>query len=118
MKIIAAALLVPTLIACTENSDGSYSAGMKGSPTWLASAPAADIVAFYSPMCEAYGISKGTPEFSACVQREVATARAGAQAQLSRQQAAAQALQQAAQPAFARQTNCSTWGRNTTCTSY
>lgn len=71
-------LVFPTLVilsSCSSNSDGSSTLGMKGSAAWHKWAPIEEKIAYYAPLCEAYGFEKGSTAFSNCVAQEVRNGR-------------------------------------------
>jgi len=61
------ALAAFTLTGC----DAEGNLGREESSAWHKRTPTAEKVAYFKPACEAYGFTDGTPEMSACIQREI-----------------------------------------------
>ena len=73
MKRVSVFLAVAAIAACSQNADGSYSSGMKGSVYWFRTAPTQEKVEYLTPVCSAYGFEVGTVDFSKCIQDEIAS---------------------------------------------
>lgn len=80
--ILISTALVLSLAACTQNADGTTSAGVPGSPMWHATTSQENKIAYYQAQCAGYGYAMGTPQMAQCVQIEAVQSRSTASAQV------------------------------------
>ena len=107
------ALAALTLSGC----DAEGNLGREESPAWHKRTSTAEKVAYFKPACEAYGFTDGTPEMSACVQREIQMSVETARERSEDVQDAFEEFSRnmAAQNSQRLRTSCTTIGRITNC---
>ncbi len=88
--------------------------GCAGSTAWLATATPEELVAHYSPKCEAFGFTFGTEGFANCIQQQIANDQ-NKNAQLAN---VGQNLNTINQGSQTTTTDCHRVGNSVQCTSY
>ncbi len=74
IPLIGVALML-ALAACSQNPDGSTSAGMPNSPLWHATTSMENKLAYYGKTCETLGYQPNTDAFRGCVHSELVSGR-------------------------------------------
>lgn len=64
-RVLSLGMLISALFGCVINSDGSITAGLRGSPAWIEHAPREDVQAYFDgqsvpDLCWAFYYESGT----------------------------------------------------------